>query len=202
MSSTPQSANIDVDEYPPIQCDDLPLNLANDPWGQLPLIRRIRETQGQTIQYDRKSGRLIRWNWWVHFLLFSFFNCWLLLHIFRPLIDGVRIAPSDIEKYCATHGIRAPGCLCASESQDPNAFTESTIYVSNHPGITGEYVAACRTHRCKYVGLCPFTLCISSPNLFSVKLERMYSERRHTVQEYLRGKHVNFNLWKLELKAL
>lgn len=93
-------------------------------------------------------------------------NCLLPLHIFRPLIHGVRVAPSDIEKYRATHGIRAPGCLCASESQDPNIFTESKIYVSNHPGTTGEHVAGCRTHRCKYFGLCPFIMRLASPHFF------------------------------------
>jgi hypothetical protein len=107
----------------------------------------------------------------------------------RPVSGGVRIPPSGLRHYRATHQYLGPGCLCPllePLSQEP-AFTEAAIYLTTNGRYQGEYVAECAKSRCGYLGQSRFPLLKQALNLHHhpVPLERMYPMRGVPVKEYL-----------------
>lgn len=109
----------------------------------------------------------------------------------RPVLNGRRVPPSEFSDFRRTHVFRYPSCLCAMESPDGSAVTESVIFMSTTPGVAGEYVAACAKKKCKYFGVFfskHFEFTQRLILALSVLIERFYSRYGLPVQAYpLRG---------------
>jgi hypothetical protein len=68
----------------------------------------------------------------------------------RPVRNGRRLTPSELNDHRITNDFLGPGCLCASQDPDPTAFSEAAIFQVTSGRLSGEWVAACAQHKCKY----------------------------------------------------
>ncbi|KAJ7676898.1 hypothetical protein DFH06DRAFT_1428792 [Mycena polygramma] len=115
--------------FPPIY-RNLPHFTAQDPYGLLPLRRRIQVTRSCVLHWCNREKRLKAWEW--------------------PVSDSVRVTPSDLSDYRRTHQFRFPCCLCSVHEMDPNHFTEAVVFMVTSGPLSGEFVAACARGVCRY----------------------------------------------------
>lgn len=74
-----------------------------------------------------------------------------LLFLLRPVDDeGNRITPDRLRDHRISHVFRGPCCLCAHTAG--TLYSECIIYMSVEGVRVGEYIAACATERCGYLG--------------------------------------------------
>jgi hypothetical protein len=61
------------------------------------------------------------------------------------------VVPSGLQEHRQTHTFRGPSCLCASITLG-GEYTEAAIYKPTGGDFSGEYIAACHTESCGYIG--------------------------------------------------
>ncbi|KAJ6464219.1 hypothetical protein DFH09DRAFT_1488997 [Mycena vulgaris] len=112
----------DPQSFPPIY-KNLPPITARDPFGLLPLRRRIQATKTCVLEWDNHGKCLKPWLW--------------------PAEHGQRVPPSGLGPYRQTHNFHYPYCLCSVHELDSNHSTESAVFLVTKGPLAGEYVAAC-----------------------------------------------------------
>jgi hypothetical protein len=89
--------------------------------------------------------------------------CFLILIGCRPVLNGARVPPSELNKLRETHKFRGPCCLCASQSEQEDTYTETAMFLMTKGVFIGQYVATCAQSRCKYFCKLSSLLSISLP---------------------------------------
>ncbi|GBE78485.1 hypothetical protein SCP_0113740 [Sparassis crispa] len=101
-------------------------NGVDDEYGHLPWLRQIRRARNVVLSFH---GQLRCWFWPVR-------------------EDGARVPPDDLITHRITHNMLGPGCLCSRvENAD---FTKAVIFCVETGQLSGQWVAACANHKCKY----------------------------------------------------
>jgi hypothetical protein len=86
------------------------------------------------------------------FLLFLkfHFHCIANRLTLRPVVNGHHVLPSELNDHCQTHDFQGPECLCSAQDPDEDAFMEACNFQVTSGHFSGEWVAACAQHKCKY----------------------------------------------------
>ena len=75
-----------------------------------------------------------------------------------------RIAPSDLHDHRATHHLQFPGCFCPIQDGGLGLNKETAIYMPIGGPYKNQWVAACATQDCLYLGTWIETALISYLN--------------------------------------
>ena len=73
----------------------------------------------------------------------------------RPLLDGQRVAPKDLNSFSQTHTFSAPCCLCPLfQGDNDRQYKHASILLSTNfaEAYGGQYIARCATLHCDYLG--------------------------------------------------
>ncbi|KAJ7920887.1 hypothetical protein B0H13DRAFT_2268039 [Mycena leptocephala] len=107
------------DRFPPI-FRNLPEFSPRDPFGLLPIWRRVQVTESCVLEWCPIEKCLKPWFW--------------------PVSGGERVTLSDFPQHRWTYRFRYPCCLCSVHKLDPNHVTESVVFMVTSGNLAGDLI--------------------------------------------------------------